>query len=154
MESLEPLIKEHSFFKGLPQKYIDFIVGCTSHAVFKAEDVILREGEAADKFYLIRSGKAAIYIDKPREITIQTVQAGDILGWSWLIPPYRYRFSAKAVENTRALILDGKCLREKCEKNSDLGYELLKKLVSVFTERLEATRLQLLNVYNINVEDK
>ncbi len=154
METLEPILKQHSFFKGLPAKYIDFIVGCTSHAVFRAGEVILKEGESADKFYLIRSGNVAIYIEQPREITIQTIHEGDILGWSWLISPYRYRFSAKAVENTRALVLDGKCLREKCEKNPDLGYELLKRLVNVFTARLEATRLQLLDIYNISGGNK
>lgn len=154
METLEPILKQHQFFKGLPEKYIDFTVGCSANAIFKADEVILKEGEAADKFYLIRSGHVAIYIDQPRQITIQTIREGDILGWSWLIPPYRYRFSAKALENTRAVALDGKCLREKCEKNSDLGYELLKRLMGVFTERLEATRLQLLDIYNINVDKK
>ena len=154
METLEPILRQHSFFKELPEEYFDFILGCTSHVVFKAGEIILNEGGSADKFYLIRSGKVAIYIDKPSEITIETIRENDILGWSWLIPPYRYRFSAKAVENTRALALDGKCLREKCEKNSDLGYELLKRLVNIFTERLEATRLRLLDIYNINAENK
>lgn len=154
METLEPILKNHPFFKDLPQKYIDFILGCTSHVVFKAGEVILKEGTAADKFYLIRSGHVAIYIGQTQEITIQTIREGDILGWSWLIPPYRYRFSAKALENTRALALDGKCLREKCENNPDWGYELLKRLVNVLTERLEATRLQLIDVYNINTGHK
>lgn len=153
METLEPILREHSFFKDLPPEYFNFIVGCASHKVFKAGEVILKEGESADKFYLVRSGKVAIYIDQPRQLTIQTIHEGDILGWSWLIPPYRYRFSAKATENTRALALDGKCLREKCEKNCDLGYELIKRLVVVFTARLEAARLQLLDMYNINVDE-
>ena len=152
METLEPILKGHSFFKDLPEKYINFIIGCTTHVVFKAGESILKEGDSADKFYLIRSGKVAICIEEPREITIQTIHEGDILGWSWLVPPYRYRFSAKAAENTRALALDGKCLREKCEKNSELGYELMKRLVNVFAERLEATRLQLLNVYSTDAE--
>lgn len=152
METLEPIIREHAFFKGLPEKYIDFIVGCTAHVVFKAGEVILKEGESADKFFVVRSGHVAIYIGSPHEITIQTIHDGDILGWSWLIPPYRYRFSARAVENTRALVLDGKCLREKCEKNSDLGYELLKRLVDVFGQRLEAARMQLLDMYNVRRE--
>jgi len=152
METLEPILREHPFLKGLTQEYINFIVGCTTHKVFKEGEVILKEGEAADKFYIIRSGKVAIYIGHPSEITIQTIGEGDILGWSWLIPPHRYRFSAKALENTRALALDGKCLREKCEKNSDLGYALLKRLVGVLSERLEAARLQLLDMYNINKE--
>ncbi len=154
MESLEPILKQHTFFKDLPQKYFDFILGCTSHVVFKAGEVILKEGDSADKFYLVRSGNVAIYIEKPQEITIQTIRDGDILGWSWLIPPYRYRFSAKALENSRLLALDGKCLREKCEQNSDLGYAVLKRLVGVLTERLEATRLQLLNIYDINMDNK
>jgi len=149
METLEPILKAHSFFKDLPAQYFDFILGCASHIVFKDGDVILKEGEQADKFYLIRSGRVAIYIDQPQEISIETIKEGDILGWSWLIPPYHYRFSAKAVENTRVVALDGKCLREKCEKNPDLGYELLKRIIGVLTERLEATRVQLLDIYNI-----
>lgn len=150
MITIKAILKEHSFFKDLPQQYFDFIVGCASNAVFKQGEVILKEGEPADKFYVIRSGLVAIYIDQRPQNPIQTIHEGDILGWSWLIQPYRYRFSAEARENTRAVVLDGKCLREKCEKNSDLGYELLKRLMSVFTQRLEATRLQLLDIYNIN----
>jgi CRP/FNR family cyclic AMP-dependent transcriptional regulator len=154
METLEPILRKHSFFKDLPEKHFEFILSCASHKLFKADEIILKQGESADKFYLIRSGHVAIYIDHPRQITIQTIGEGEILGWSWLAPPYRYRFSAQAVENTRAVALDGKCLREKCEKNSELGYELLKRLVSVFTKRLEETRLRLLDIYNINVENK
>lgn len=154
METLEPILKEHSFFKDLPQKYFDFILGCASHKVFKAGDIILKEGDPADKFYLIRSGNVAVYIDQPRQLTIQSIHDGDILGWSWLVPPYKYRFSAKAVENTRAVALDGKCLREKCENSPDLGYELIKRMMIIFTSRLEATRMQLLDMYNINVEGK
>jgi CRP-like cAMP-binding protein len=147
METLETILKEHAFFKGLPAEHFEFIVGCATPVIFPAGEVILKEGSPADKFYLIRSGNVAIYIDQPRQITIQTIRGGDILGWSWLIPPHRYRFSAKAVENTRVLALDGKCLREKCEKNSELGYGLMKRLVGVLTERLEATRLQLIDIY-------
>ncbi len=147
MNTLEPILKEHPFFKDLKSEYLDVIVGCASNVRFKAEEVILREGEPADKFYLIRHGKVAIYIAKPRSITIQTIREDDILGWSWLIPPHRYRFSARAVEDTRAIALDGKCLRGKCDENHEMGYELLKRLVSIFTQRLEATRLQLLDIY-------
>jgi CRP/FNR family transcriptional regulator, cyclic AMP receptor protein len=145
--TLEPILREHVFFRDLPSKYFDFIVGCASNVVFKPDDLILREGEPADKFYLIRNGRVAILIEHPGPIIIQTIGGGDILGWSWLVPPYSYRFSAKAVENTRAVALDGKCFREKCEKNPDLGYEVLKRLVKVLTGRLEATRLQLLDIH-------
>ena len=154
METMGSILKDHSFFKDLPSIHFDFIVGCASNIVFKKGEVILKEGEPADKFYIIRGGLVAIYIDQRRQSPIQTIREGDILGWSWLIPPHRYRFSAEAVENVRAVVLDGKCLREKCEKNSELGYELLKRLIRVFTQRLEATRLQLLDIYNINVDNK
>ncbi len=147
METLEPILKKHYFFKDLDQENLDFIVGCASNVRFKKGETILREEEPADKFYLIRHGKVAIYIDKPRSIIIQTIHEGGILGWSWLIPPYHYRFTAAAVEDTRAIALDGKCLRDKCETNTNLGYDLLKRLVGVLTQRLEATRVQLLDIY-------
>ena len=154
METLEPILREHPFFKDLPEEYFNFIVGCASHSVFKAGEVILKEGQPANKFYLIRSGHVGIYIDQRKHISIQTLHEGDILGWSWLVPPYMHRFSAEARENTRVVALDGKCLREKCDKNSDLGYELLKRLIHILIGRLEATRLQLIDVYNIDVENK
>ncbi len=144
METLEPILKKHPFFKDLEQEYLDFIVGCASNVVFKEGEIIMKENDPADKFYLIREGLVAIEIT--RSITIQTLQGGDILGWSWLIPPYRYRFNCRAVEKIRAIALDGKCLREKCEKNHDLGYELLKRLTGVFTQRLEATRKQIISL--------
>jgi CRP-like cAMP-binding protein len=148
METLEPILKKHPFFKDLNQKHLEILVGCASNVRFKEGEIILKEEEQANKFYLIREGKVAVYIAKPRSITIQTIHEGDILGWSWLVPPHRHRFSARAVEDTRAIALDGRCLRGKCETNHELGYELLKRLVTVFAQRLEATRLQLLNIYS------
>jgi CRP-like cAMP-binding protein len=148
MKTLEPILKKHPFFKDLEQEYLNFIVGCASNVVFKEGEVIMKENDQADKFFLIREGMAAIDIpiSERRIITIQTVGTGDIVGWSWLIPPYRYRFNCRIVEDTRAIVLDGKCLREKCEKNHDLGYELLKRLAGVFTQRLEATRKQIISL--------
>ena len=154
MKDIRAILGEHSFFKELKPEYLDFIAGCASNVNFKAGEMILREGEEADKFYIIRQGRVAIDIpvSKHRSITIQTIQGGDILGWSWLIPPYQHRFDARAVEDIRATALDGKCLRNKCEGNHDLGYELLKRLANVFTQRLEVTRMQLLDMYNIDVK--
>ncbi len=148
MKELEAILKEHPFFRSLDRKLIEFIAGCGRNVAFKEGDVILKEGGDADKFYIIRHGRVAIYIAKPSSITIQTIREGDILGWSWLVPPHKYRFSARAVEDTRAVALDGKCLRAKCEENHELGYNLLKRLVNVLTARLEATRIQLLDIYN------
>jgi len=148
IETLEPILREHPFFRDLRQEFFNIILGCASNVRFKPGEVIFNEGDEADKFYLIRQGNVAIDVarSKHNSITIQTVHDGDILGWSWLIPPYRARFLCRAVDDTRAIGLNGKCLREKCENDHDLGYELLKRMTKVFTQRLENTRLQLLEL--------
>jgi CRP/FNR family cyclic AMP-dependent transcriptional regulator len=150
METLERILVEHPFFAGMREPHMDLLVGCASNVRFDAGQFILREGEEANKFYLIRQGQVALEVHAPERgsITIQTLGAGEILGWSWLVPPYYWRLDARAVELTRALALDGKCLREKCEKDHDLAYELLKRFSQVMVDHLTATRLQLLNVYD------
>lgn len=149
METLRPILEKHPFFKGLKAEYLDIIVGCASNVRFKEGETIAQEGAAADKFYLIREGRVAIEINvtNHRSITIQTIEDGEILGWSWLIPPHYNRFDARAVTDVHAIALDGKCLRTKCENDHDLGYELLKRLAAIFTQRLAETRKQLINIY-------
>lgn len=155
METLEPILKEHPFFKDLKQKHFDVILGCASNVRFKEKEMIFQQGDTADKFYLLRFGKVAIDIPvtSHRSITIQTIHEGDILGWSWLIPPHRCRFNCQAVEDTRAIALDGVCLREKCEKDHELGFELFKRLTKVFAQRLEYTRMQLIDLYDITTKE-
>lgn len=150
MRTLETILAEHPFFAGLDARYVQIIAGCASNVVFNEGQTIFREGEEADRFYLIREGRVALEVHAAGigTLTIQTLDAGDILGWSWLVPPYRWHFDARAVEQTRAIALDGDCLRRKCEEDHDLGYELLKRFAEIITQRLQATRLQLLDVYS------
>ncbi|MBN2227601.1 MAG: cyclic nucleotide-binding domain-containing protein, partial [candidate division Zixibacteria bacterium] len=131
---------------------LELLVGCASNVVFKAGEFIIREGEDADKFYVIRHGKVLIETHMPQKgtIIIRSREAGEILGWSWMVPPYRWHFDARAVELTRAIALDGKCLRGKCEDDHDLGYEIMKRFALIIAERLEATRLQLMDIYGKN----
>lgn len=149
MQTLEPLIAEHPFMKGLKPEHIAMITGCASNARFEAGTYLFREGQEADQFYIIRKGRIAIEAFSPAQgpVTIQTIDDGDILGWSWLVPPYRWRFDAQATELTRAIALDGRCLRTKCETDHELGYELLKRFADVMAERLDATRMQLLDLF-------
>ena len=151
MESLEPILANHSFFKGLEQKYVHLVTGCASNVKFEAGKYVLREGEEANQFYLIREGKVGIEIYAPnrKHITVETLDEGDILGWSWLIPPYHWHFDARALEMTRAIALDGKCLRKKCEEDHDLGFEILKRFSNIMAQRLASTRLQLLDLYDV-----
>ena len=149
METLRPILAEHPFFKGLETRYVELIVGCSSNVRFDAGKALFQAGEEANEFYLVRHGKVALEVFTPGRgpVTIQTIGEGEILGWSWLIPPYYWHFDARAIELTRAIALDGKCLRKKCEQDHDLGYQLLKRFANIIVQRLEATSLQLLDVY-------
>ncbi len=148
-ESLAPLLREHPILLGLPPAHIDLIVGCASNVKFNAGDFIFRAGEPANAFYVIRRGRVNIESFTPHRgaITIETVSDGELLGWSWLIPPYHWHFDARAVTLTRAIALDARCLRNKCDADPALGYELLKRFSQIMEQRLEATRLQLMDLY-------
>jgi CRP/FNR family transcriptional regulator, cyclic AMP receptor protein len=149
IETLESVLKEHVFFRDLAPEFLKTIVGCASNVRFHPGERVFREGDEANRFYLVRQGIVAIEVYVPGQggLTIQTVAAGEVLGWSWLFPPYRWHFDARAVDETLAFALDGKCLRDKCEANHDLGYDLMKRFSLIMLERLQATRLQILDVY-------
>ena len=149
METLQGILVAHSFFAEFPEAHLETVVGCASNVRFGVGEFIFHEGEDANKFYLIREGKVALQILSERRgpLNIQTLGEGDILGWSWLFPPYRWKFSARTIEPTRAFAMDGQCLRDKAEQDHDLGYELLRRFSRVFETRLETMRLQLVNVY-------
>lgn len=148
-EGLARIVGEHPFFAGLAPDYRDLVCGCAKNVRFGAGDYILREGEPADELYLIRDGRAALEINVPGRVavTFQTVGPGEIVGVSWLVPPYRWSYDARAVEPVRAISLDAACLRRKCDKDPALGYEMMTRFVPVLVQRLQATRLQLLDVY-------
>ncbi len=149
MQTIEPLLEVHPFFKGIEPRYLRVISGCASDMLFDAGQFLFREGEKADRFYVIRSGRVQIEVYSPKQgpITIHTEQAGEIVGWSWLVPPYSWHFDARATEPTSVFAIDGQCLREMCENDRNMGYELMRRFALIIAERLEATRLQLLDVY-------
>jgi CRP-like cAMP-binding protein len=149
IRNLEPLLAEHPFLKGLAPEHLALLAGCASNVVFQPGEHLLHEGGEARNFFVLRHGRAQVETATPGRgpIPIQTLGPGDILGWSWLIPPHRNRFDARALELIRAIALDGECLRNKCEVDHDLGYALLKRFTQVMAERLEATRLQLMDLY-------
>jgi CRP/FNR family transcriptional regulator, cyclic AMP receptor protein len=150
IETLEPLLAEHPFSRSLAPQHLHRLVGCASNVRFEAGAFICREGAPADAFYLIREGQVALETTGPTPLTILTIDAGEVLGWSWLFEPYRWQFDARAVEATRAIALDARCLRDKCETDHDFGYALLKQFALMVVRRLSATRLQLLNAYDAN----
>ncbi len=151
MRQLDSILAEHPFFQGLSPAYLQLIAGCATMERFNAGEPVFSAGQPAEQFFLVRHGKIAIEMVAPGRgpILIQTVGEGEVLGWSWLFPPYRWHFDAQALELTRVAAFDGRCLREKCEQDHDLGYELMKRFAKVMAARLQATRLQLLDVYGV-----
>ena len=152
MYTMESLITEHPFFKGLASEHLALIAGCAKNVRFNAGETIFGEGAVADQFYLIRHGMVAIEILIPGQgpVTLQTVHEDDVLGWSWLFEPYRWHYHARALGLVRAVAFDGVCLRGKCEEDHHLGYELMKRFANIITERLQATRMHMLDVYAAN----
>ncbi|MBI5024217.1 MAG: cyclic nucleotide-binding domain-containing protein [Candidatus Omnitrophica bacterium] len=152
MEKIKDLLMQHPFFKGLPKERLDLLAGCGSNIHFKKGECIFKMGEESNHFYIVRKGRVSLEMDGAQHgpIRVQTIEEGDILGWSWLIPPHKWSFTAFAVEDVNVTALDGQCLRRKCEEDHDLGYELLKRFSAVLAKRLEWTRMQLLDVYGAN----
>ena len=149
MKDLEALINEHPFFRGMKPEHLELVAKPAREANFAIGDVVFREGEPAGDFFLLEAGKVVLDTHAPgREaVVIQTLGPGDALGWSWLFPPFVWHFGARAVEPTTAICFNGARLLTACEENSALGYDLMKRVARVMMQRLQATRLQLLDVY-------
>ena len=149
MRRIEQLVREIPAFDHLSDEHYDLIAGCGKNEVFPPDSHLMREGDEADVFYAIRSGAVAMEIFVPQRgaLTVETIGEGDLLGWSWLVEPYRVHLDARAVEETHVIGFDAACLRGKCEEDPALGYELMKRFVPVIVERLRATRVRLLDVY-------
>ncbi len=150
MESLQHVLATQRIFAELPDADLETLTGCARNVRFARGDYLLREGDEATTFYVLREGRVALETHgAPHgQLVIETIEAGEVLGWSWLFPPYRWHFSGRAMEPVFALALDGACLREKCDADHDLGYELMKRFAGVIIERLQATRVQLLDLYS------
>jgi CRP/FNR family transcriptional regulator, cyclic AMP receptor protein len=136
-------------FAGLVDAHLAVIAGCAVNDHYAADDRIFAEGEPADRFFLIREGAVALELHAPGRgpLVIETLHPGEVVGWSWLFEPYRWQFDGRAAEPTRVVRFDGACLRGKCEADHELGYELMRRFAASAIERLQATRLQLLDVY-------
>jgi CRP/FNR family transcriptional regulator, cyclic AMP receptor protein len=152
MRTLDLVLRDVPLFDGLSDEQRALLAGCAGNVHFREGDVLFREGDPADTFVLIRHGEVTIetYVPARGGITIETVGPGDIVGWSWLFAPYRWHFDARALSDVRATGFDGACLRGKCDDDPALGYELMRRFAQVLMERLQWTRLRLLDVYGVD----
>jgi len=149
IETMEQVLGSYPFFGGLSAGAVRLMAGCASNVHVQADDYIFNEGEAASRFYVIRRGRVTLEIHSPARgaLVIDSMDDGEVLGWSWLVPPYKYFCDARAVTPVSLTALDGACLRGKAEGDPELGYQLLKRVTAVMYQRLQSTRVRLLDLY-------
>jgi signal-transduction protein with cAMP-binding, CBS, and nucleotidyltransferase domain len=149
MKTVADFLQKHPFFSGLTPQQTSFIAGCGRLVQYHSGDILAKQGDDADDFFLIREGKIALAIERPSEeaFIFQTLYDKEIVGLSWLIPPYKWTATAKCQSDTKAIVFSGKCLREKCEKDHDLGFHMMRHLLEVMVTREDALKLHLLDIY-------
>ena len=147
--TLEPLLRDHPFLRDLEPEHQALLAGCAMNVRFSEGSFLFREGEPASQCFLIREGKISLEIAAAGRgsIIVQTLGAGDVTGFSWLLEPHEWQFDGRAIEPVRAIALDGTCLRGKCADDPRLGFELTQLFARLAIRRLQATRLRLLDVY-------
>jgi CRP/FNR family cyclic AMP-dependent transcriptional regulator len=140
----------HPFLAGMTQHQLVLLIDCALAARFEKGRVIFRQGEPATRVYLIETGKVNIEStgDLGDPVIVDTIGAGDLLGWSWMFPPYAWQFTARAVESTSVIFFAGAILRKYCEKDAALGYELLKRMTVVMNRRMQAARNKMVEVHH------
>lgn len=155
-QDLTESLHEHPFLSNMSDELVETLTSCASNVVFGEGKYLFHEGEDAKTFYLLRGGRVVLEVGggERGQIRIQTVGAGEVLGWSWLISPYKWHFDAYAVEQVHAFAIDATCLIKKCETDYRFGYEMLRRFSEVLERRLQATRLQLLDVYGTSLTDR
>ncbi len=149
MRTIAELLREHPFFDEVDSSTIALLSGCATIVHFRPGEVLAREGEPADAFYVLRSGRVALRMHSPAggAILVDTVEYDDVLGWSWLVAPYRWASDAVAVAQTSAIRFEAGCLRGKCADDPAVGYAFLRKVTPVMARRLASANHRLLDLY-------
>ncbi len=146
------IVASHPLLAGLPGNAVAEVAGCARNVAYAPGELLLAEGDVADTLFLVRRGRVAIEIHAPGRgpIVVETVGPGGTVGWSWLFPPYRWQFDARAVDSVGVVAVDGTCLRAKADADDALGHQLVTRVAAVLLERLQATRIRLLDLYGAN----
>jgi len=149
-QSIEEYLSTHSFFSELSEDVRKFLCKCASELQTKKDEILFRQSERADKFYVLRDGCVSVQIPALMgpALEIQTLGKDQVLGWSWLIPPYQWNFQAKAEEDSELLEFDGTAILARCEQDPGFGYELLKRFAALMSERLDAARQKMMDQWN------
>jgi CRP/FNR family transcriptional regulator, cyclic AMP receptor protein len=146
MNSLRDKLVAYRFFSGMQPAHLTLVAQNASEVKFKRDEMLFRESEPANRFFLLGKGKVALEVHDlvNGTVFIEELREGDVLGWSWLFPPFVWHFQARALEPTEAIALDGARLLIAAERDHDFGYELMKRVAQVVIHRLQAARHRLL----------
>ena len=149
MNTIAAELTAHRFFAGMDAEHLEVLTGCARNVVIPAGASIIREGAEAGTFWALRTGRVALGVTAPGRgmVTIDTLHAGDVLGWAWLFPPYRWHFDADALDDVHAVVFDAVCLRGKCAADPALGFDLAQRVAAILGDRLNAARLRILDLY-------
>ena len=145
--NLENDIAKTSFFQGMSARHLALLASCACRTHFKERRIIFRQGETANRFYLIEEGAVELLAAAKaggRRIVAGSIGPGGVLGWSWLFPPYEWQFTARASLETSAIFFYATVLREHCEADPALGFDLFKRMAAEMVQRLQAARRRLL----------
>jgi CRP-like cAMP-binding protein len=150
------LIAQQPFFKGLNPQQLQLLAASALEMKFESGATIFEEGSPANRFYLILTGRVELSseMEDRNVIPIQTLGPGDDLGWSWIFPPYAMHFSARALEPTSTIFFYGTRLREQCEQDHELGYQIMRRVAEVTTQSLRATQRRLMQYIDKNTPEK
>ena len=149
-QSIEDYLSTHTFFSGLDDSFVKFLSNSATGLQIKKGEVLFKQGTHADKFYLLRNGQVSVQVPALMgpSLEIQNLGEDQILGWSWLIPPYRWNFMARAVEDSELLEFDGSAILARCEEDPRFGYELFKRFTALMSSRLDAARQKMMDQWN------
>ena len=149
-QSVADFLSRHPFFTGLDDQYIEFLTDSAVETQIGEGGILFRQGTPADKFYLLKSGKVSVQVPAlvGPVLEIQRIGENQILGWSWLIPPYRWNFQARVEEDASLLEFDGRAVLARCEEDPRFGFEMLKRFAALMSERLEAARQKMMDEWN------
>ena len=149
MKDIAALLTEQPFFAGLEEADLRLLAGCAANEHVREGTLLFREGKRADRFYLVRKGRIALEVLVPGRgrTVVDTLDAGEVVGWSWLVPPYRWSFDGRAVAESSLVAFDGACLRGKCDADPRLGYALMQRVSHEMFDELRAARVRLADLY-------
>jgi CRP-like cAMP-binding protein len=151
-QTIRGLLAAQPVLAGLEPDDLDLMAGCGRLAVIEPGASLVREGDPAEQFFVMRAGRVALEISAPTgPLVVETLEAGDIVGWSWIFPPHRWVYDVDVLERAHVVVIDAGCLREKCDADPAFGYRVMKRFAQVVAERLAATRLRLLDLYGSGI---